>query len=67
MTIVESIKCVLQQNNDGFIILSTDEEIVGEYRESISDIISNTFVLNHTANGNTEILANTYFGGKHND
>lgn len=49
------------------IILSTDEEIVGEYRESISDIISNTFVLNHTANGNTEILANTYFGGKHND
>lgn len=34
---------------------------------SISDIISNTFVLNHTTNGNTEILANTYFGGKHND
>ena len=25
------------------------------------------YVLNHTANGNTEILANTYFGGKHND
>lgn len=53
--------------NGQIIILSTDEEIVGEYRESISDIISNTFVLNHTANGNTEILANTYFGGKHND
>ena len=53
--------------NGQIIILSTDEEIVGEYRESISDIISNTFVLNHIANGNTEILANTYFGGKHND
>lgn len=53
--------------NGQIIILSTDEEIVGEYRESISDIISNTFVLNHTANGNTEILANTYFGGTHND
>ena len=24
-------------------------------------------VLNHTSNGNTEILANTYFGGNHND
>lgn len=53
--------------NGQIIILSTDEEIVGDYRESISDIVSNTFVLNHTANGNTEILANTYFGGKHND
>lgn len=28
--------------NGQIIILSTDEEIVGEYRESISDIISNT-------------------------
>lgn len=53
--------------NGQIIILSTDEEIVGEYQESISDIISNTFVLNHTSNGDTEILANTYFGGKHND
>lgn len=53
--------------NGQIIILSTDEEIVGDYRESISDIVSNTFVLNHTTNGNTEILANTYFGGKHND
>ena len=53
--------------NGQIIILSTDEEIVGDYRESISDIVSNTFVLNHTTNGNTEILANTYFGGRHND
>ena len=53
--------------NGQIIILSTDEEIVGEYCESISDIVSNTFVLNHTTNGNTEILAHTYFGGWHND
>lgn len=46
------------------MILSTDEEIVGEYREFIDDIVSDTFVLHHTENGNTEILANTYFGGK---
>jgi len=53
--------------NGQIIILSTDEEIVGEYQERIFDIVSNTFVLNHTASGNTEILANTYFGGKDND
>jgi len=46
------------------IILSTDEEIVGEYREIISDVVSDTFVLNHTSDGNTEILAKTYFGGQ---
>lgn len=45
------------------IILSTDEEIVGEYYESVSSMLSNTFILNHTADGNTEICANTYFGG----
>lgn len=49
--------------NGQVIILSTDEEIVGHYQDVISDIVSDTFVLNHTANGNTEILANTYFGG----
>lgn len=45
------------------IILSTDEEIVGEYYESVCGILSNTFVLDHTESGNTEICANTYFGG----
>lgn len=53
--------------NGQIIILSTDEEIVGEYQDSISDIVANTFVLNYTLNGNTEIMANTYFGGNHND
>ena len=45
------------------IILSTDEEIVGEYRDMVDDIVSNTFVLKHTVSGNTEILSDTYFGG----
>lgn len=45
------------------IILSTDEEIVSNYMDVVSDVISNTFVLNHTALGNTEILSGTYFGG----
>ena len=53
-----------KQLNGQVIILSTDEEIVGEYCKVITDIISDTFVLNHTVNGNTEILADTYFGGK---
>lgn len=50
--------------NGQVIILSTDEEIVGHYQDVISDVVADTFVLNHTANGNTEILANTYFGGQ---
>lgn len=45
------------------IILSTDEEIVSKYIDKISDVIANTFVLNHTNTGNTEILANNYFRG----
>lgn len=49
--------------NGQIIILSTDEEIVGEYKETVSDVISNTFLLNHTAQGNTEIISDLYFGG----
>lgn len=52
-----------KQLNGQVIILSTDEEIVGNYCDVISDIVSNTFVLNHTIKGNTEIIADTYFGG----
>lgn len=50
--------------NGQVIILSTDEEIVGHYCDVISDTVSNTFVLNHTINGNTEIIPDTYFGGQ---
>lgn len=49
--------------NGQIIILSTDEEIVGEYKETVSDVISNTFMLKHTAQGNTEIISDLYFGG----
>jgi len=49
--------------NGQIIIMSTDEEIVGEYYKCVSDIVSNTFILNHTVDGNTEIQANAYFGG----
>lgn len=52
-----------KQLNGQVIILSTDEEIVGNYCDAISNIVSDTFVLNHTINGNTEIIADTYFGG----
>lgn len=49
--------------NGQIIILSTDEEIVGDYQDVISDVVSNTFILNHTSTGNTEILEDIYFGG----
>lgn len=49
--------------NGQIIIFSTDEEIVGDYQNVISDVVSNTFVLNHTSKGNTEILEDIYFGG----
>ncbi len=52
-----------KQLSGQIIILSTDEEIVGDYYNVISDIVSNVFVLNHTNKGNTEIIADTYFGG----
>lgn len=52
-----------KQLNGQVIILSTDEEIIGDYCDVISDIVSNTFVLNHTINSNTEIIVDTYFGG----
>ena len=48
--------------NGQVIILSTDEEIVDEYQTAMADVVSNTFVLRHTEDGNTEILPNTYFG-----
>ncbi len=44
-------------------ILSTDEEIVGEYKEKMDDKISNTFTLRISDYGTTEIVAGEYFGG----
>lgn len=45
------------------VILSTDEEIVERYKESINDAVSDYFLLRHAENGGSEIIANTYFGG----
>lgn len=50
--------------NGQILILSTDEEIVGDYQDMISGLLSNTFVLNHTSEGYTKILEDTYFGGR---
>ena len=48
--------------NGQIIILSTDEEIVGEYLDSTEEIISNKFILNHKSDGSTNIIKNKYFG-----
>ena len=45
------------------IILSTDEEIVDAYQHSISESISNYYLLQHTENYGTKILKDKYFGG----
>jgi len=58
------LKNFFMQLDGQVIVLSTDEEIVSDYNEIIADIVSNRFLLNHTESGNTQVLANTYFGGK---
>lgn len=61
----EKILCeFFKKLNGQIIILSTDEEISDKYMPVIKDIVSDAFTLNHTDDGNTEILENTYFGGK---
>lgn len=42
-------------------ILSTDEEIVGEYKKLIDDRISDSFVLSINAYGNTTVIPSKYF------
>lgn len=53
--------------NGQILLLSTDEEIVGDYQKMISGILSNTFVLKHTPEGNTQILKDTFGGGQINN
>ena len=43
------------------IILSTDEEIVGDYKKSIEDNISNLYTIKHEEGKGTRICAGTYF------
>ena len=42
-------------------ILSTDEEIVGQYELLIDDAVANKFLLKINAYGYTQVLANQYF------
>lgn len=56
------LKYFFKELRGQIIILSTDEEIVASYKHVVSDIISDTYILNHTNDGRTEIKANTYFG-----
>ena len=49
------------------IILSTDEEIVGSYKDSIESSVSNFYLLRHEDNSGTQIKENCYFGGQEND
>ena len=44
-------------------ILSTDEEIVGEYKDMMDEKISDVFTLKINDYGRTGILAGEYFGG----
>lgn len=43
-------------------ILSTDEEIVGDYKKMMEKRISTTYSLNISDYGTTKILSNSYFG-----
>ena len=47
--------------NNQMFILSTDEEIVGEYKQTINNRISNTFELSINAYGNTSVCPSKYF------
>lgn len=45
-------------------VLSTDEEIVGEYKSMMQKKISDEFTLHISDYGKTKIITNTYFGDK---
>ena len=48
--------------NNQMFILSTDEEIVGEYKDMLSHRLSNTFTLKISSYGSTKIMPDDYFG-----
>ena len=49
--------------NNQMFILSTDEELVGDYKYMMEDKISNTFMLEISNYGSTKLTPNKYFGG----
>lgn len=56
------VKEFFMQLKNQMFILSTDEEIVGEYKDMMSDRISNEFILQINDYGTTKIKTNMYFG-----
>ncbi len=48
--------------NNQMFILSTDEEIVGDYKDMMTTHISNKFILRISDYGTTQIVNDTYFG-----
>ena len=57
--IVDQFFCEIKNQ---MFILSTDEEIVGEYRQRIDSRISDKYVLEISNYGTTRVVANKYFG-----
>ena len=57
--IVDQFFCEIKNQ---MFILSTDEEIVGEYRQRIDSRISDKYVLEISNYGTTRVIANKYFG-----
>lgn len=57
--IVDQFFCEIKNQ---IFILSTDEEIVGEYKQRIDSRISDTYVLQISNYGTTKVVANKYFG-----
>lgn len=56
------VKEFFKKVSNQMFILSTDEEIVGEYKLLIEDNISNTYMLQINGYGNTNIVSDKYFG-----
>ena len=57
--IVDQFFCEIKNQ---MFILSTDEEIVGEYKQRIDSRISDKYVLEISNYGTTRVVANKYFG-----
>lgn len=57
--IVDQFFCEIKNQ---MFVLSTDEEIVGEYRRRIDSKVSDKYVLEISNYGTTKVIANKYFG-----
>ena len=57
--IVDQFFCEIKNQ---MFILSTDEEIVGEYRQRIDSRVSDKYILEISNYGTTRVVANKYFG-----